>query len=479
MDSMDSDDDEYYKSYSEDDDDDDDTVEPNLKPYNILKEDQIKHLQDTAISEVTSVLSVSRPAASSLLSLNNWSLNAAYDSWISTAHHQIPNPQTPPPHACKICTEEYNRTMLSSTCGHPFCSDCWSTYIRLAIGDGPGCLRLSCPEPGCNSLVNPDIVHSLSSPADSTRYHQYLYRSFVESNPQRMKWCPGPNCDNVVEFISPDNRASYEAVCDCGYKLCFKCGDESHSPIDCQAVARWAEKNNSEAENTNWILAYTKPCPMCRKAIEKNQGCNHMTCRAPCEFQFCWLCLGPWRDHCSASCNMYVKTSKENPEEQMRKRAKNHLEMYSHYFERFDSNDKSRKRALSDLKTASKEHLERLMIMQGETKAQLKFVVDAWEQVVECRRVLKWSYAYGYYLAESGSRKLGLFGYIQGEAESALERLHGCVEKELGEYLSAGCRVEGFQGFRTRLGDLTVVTRKYFENLVRALENDLAEVVHV
>ncbi|CAA0829267.1 Probable E3 ubiquitin-protein ligase ARI7 [Striga hermonthica] len=293
-----------------------------------------------------------------------------------------------------------------------------------------------------------------------------------------MKWCPGPGCDYVVEFVG-SGRGSYEAVCDCGYKLCFKCGDESHSPIDCEAVTKWAEKNCCEAENTHWILAYTKPCPMCRRAIEKNQGCNHMTCREPCRFQFCWLCLKPWREHCSASCNMYINTSNENPEEQKRKRAKTYLEMYAHYYERFDSNDKSRKRALSDLKIASVDHLDRLMSTQGETKAQLKFVVDAWEQVVECRRVLKWSYAYGYYLAESGSRKLQLFGHIQGEAESALERLHGCVEKELGEYLSVGCRVEGFQGYRTRLGDLTVVTKKYFENLVRALENDLSEVVHV
>lgn len=30
--------------------------------------------------------------------------------------------------------------------------------------------------------------------------------------------------------------------------------------------------------------------------------------------------------------------------------------------------------------------------------ARFKYVVDAWLQIVECRRMLKWTYAYGYYL---------------------------------------------------------------------------------
>ena len=41
---------------------------------------------------------------------------------------------------------------------------------------------------------------------------------------------------------------------------------------------RWILKNSAESENLNWILAHTKQCPKCKRPIEKNQGCMHMTC---------------------------------------------------------------------------------------------------------------------------------------------------------------------------------------------------------
>lgn len=40
-------------------------------------------------------------------------------------------------------------------------------------------------------------------------------------------------------------------------------------------------------------------CPACRTKVEKNEGCNHMTC-IYCKYEFCWFCrgwAGPGSDH--------------------------------------------------------------------------------------------------------------------------------------------------------------------------------------
>jgi len=38
------------------------------------------------------------------------------------------------------------------------------------------------------------------------------------------------------------------------------------------------------------VVGNTKRCPKCSIRIEKNQGCNHMTCRG-CKFEWCWVCV--------------------------------------------------------------------------------------------------------------------------------------------------------------------------------------------
>ncbi|XP_072057778.1 uncharacterized protein [Arachis hypogaea] len=75
--------------------------------------------------------------------------------------------------------------------------------------------------------------------------------------------------------------------------------------------------------------------------------------------------------------------------------------------------------------------IEKLSDTQCQPESQLKFITEAWLQIVECGRVLKWTYAYGYYLPEHEHAKKQFFEYLQGEAESGLERLHQCAEKEL------------------------------------------------
>ncbi|XP_058094123.1 probable E3 ubiquitin-protein ligase ARI8 [Magnolia sinica] len=473
-------------------DSDDSALHRQQQNYTILSEADIRQRQEEDITRISTVLSISGVHASILLRHYNWSVSKVHDAWfvdeekVRKAVGLLEKPVDSMANAreltCGICFENYPRnTMNAAACGHQFCSACWTGYISTSINDGPGCLMLRCPDPTCGSAVGQDMINILASDEDKEKYSRYLLRSYIEDN-KKTKWCPAPGCEYAVDFVM--GGGSYDVCCNCSYSFCWNCTEEAHRPVDCGTVAMWILKNSAESENMNWILANSKPCPKCKRPIEKNQGCMHITCTPPCKFEFCWLCLGAWSDHGERTggfyaCNRYETAKQEGAYDETEKRremAKNSLERYTHYYERWATNQSSRQKALADLHQMQAVQLEKLSDKQCQPESQLKFITDAWLQIVECRRVLKWTYAYGYYLHEHEHAKRQFFEYLQGEAESGLERLHQCAEKELQVYLEAEGPSKDFNEFRTKLAGLTSVTRNYFENLVRALENGLSDV---
>lgn len=57
----------------------------------------------------------------------------------------------------------------------------------------------------------------------------------------------------------------------------------------CRSNHHFGPCNQIDEASDAVILAGTKPCPTCSSRVEKNGGCQHMTCR--CGTHFCWTCL--------------------------------------------------------------------------------------------------------------------------------------------------------------------------------------------
>ncbi|KAK2981539.1 hypothetical protein RJ640_024852 [Escallonia rubra] len=394
--------------------------------YTVLREEDIRQRQEDDITKICTVLSISRVAACMLLRRYNWNVNNVHEAWFADEDRvrkavgllEKPVVQLPTSSemTCGICFEVYPIDMIqSAACGHSFCSTCWAGYINTSINDGPGCLMLRCPDPSCSAAVDRDMVNMFASDGNKEKYRRYLVRSYIEDN-RKTKWCPAPGCDCAVEYDV--GSGNYDVSCYCSHGFCWNCTEDAHRPVDCDTVAKWILKNSAESENMNW------------------------------------LCLGAWSEHGERTggfyaCNKYEAARQEG---------------------------ESRQKAEADLHQMRTVHLEKLSEIHSQPESQLKFIIEAWLQIVECRRVLKWTYAYGYYLHENELAKKQFFEYLQGEAEAGLERLHQCAEKDLQNYLSPDSSSDEFNNFRTKLAGLTSVTRNYFENLVRALENGLIDV---
>lgn len=460
---------------------DDGEYSPNLtttkqRRFSVLSESHIKLLQDADINETTSILSISRSVACLLLSYYNWNFVDACESWFNDKQKVLKTiglskePQIVelgfPNSECNICFETFSTDEIkSSWCGHPFCVKCWNQYIDTNIKDR-NCFKLKCPQPSCDAAVDEDMIQQLASESRKVKYDYFLLRSYVENNTDKeLKWCPAPNCCYAISYDSSSSRSrkNYDVTCYCCRIFCWNCGEEGHSPLDCETVAKWMKKVSSEFKITTsgWIIANTKPCPSCKIPIQKNKGCNRMTCK--CRFEFCWLCL-------QGRCICYSKQCKQTQVFQdvtPTNHAKSHLDRYSYYHQGWAKNEISRKTALQKLTKMSKS------LNKYGTYLDLLHTLKL---VVEFRGILKWSYVYGYYLPEDESAKIEFFDHIQGIAQAVLDKLHHCTEIGFRRLRKKhGIEDEEFQ---RNLESLTRVTQSYFMNLVKELENGL-DVVRV
>ncbi|TKW34632.1 hypothetical protein SEVIR_2G318200v4 [Setaria viridis] len=516
----DADDDDYedYNSTDEDnvcqtdseyggvEDDGDEKPEECEKDYDFVTEDDVRRCQDEVTAEISDRLSVPRGFAAAFLRHCRWDAERLENEWFADERRvrgavglaaaggldgDVPTALNSLPLTCAICFDIYAPgEMRSAGCSHYYCHECWRGYIRAAVGNGARCLLLRCPGPGCTVPVVRELVDAAAAGEDRARYAMFVVRSFVEEGTSKyVRWCPGPGCTLAVR--SESGSRLYEVTCKCKHVFCFRCGEDAHRPASCETTRAWVDKCRSDGETSSWVLANTKHCPECRRAIEKNQGCNHMTCGAPCYHQFCWLCLGSWADHSGNffHCNRYAAAKSEFTEEKTRERqARASLERFLHYYERFTAHGASMKKAQEDLDSlrADGGGLYQLGDAIGVPPTELDFLLEAYARIVEARRVLRWTYAHVYHL-DPARDNVEFYEYLQGEAEKSLERLHHCAEEErgllkkdlyyYGAAIPAGYAAGKYMEFREKLCHLNLVTRNHFSTLVEGFESGMAEVV--
>jgi ariadne-1 len=161
--------------------------------------------------------------------------------------------------------------------------------MSAKINDRLACIGMQCPASRCNQWIPYRAVKSLlghNHPELVLRYEQFLVSAFVEKT-QFFRYCPGKNCGRSIAIGSGASKIH----CHCGLAFCFHSGEEGHEPCSCEQLRLWNEKKNDENETLKWIISNTQRCPYptCGYPIEKNRGCNHMTC-SQCHHQFCWIC---------------------------------------------------------------------------------------------------------------------------------------------------------------------------------------------
>lgn len=123
------------------------------------------------------------------------------------------------------------------------------------------------------------------------RYRHLLMRTYVDDQPF-LKWCPAPGCEYAIECKVSHSKLKETVptvTCQCGNVFCFGCLLPDHQPSICALVKLWLKKCADDSETSNWISANTKECSKCQSSIEKNGGCNHMSCKK-CKYEVLFSC---------------------------------------------------------------------------------------------------------------------------------------------------------------------------------------------
>ena len=206
-------------------------------------------------------------------------------------------------YTCEVCQEEHRLedTYTLDSCYHRFCRECLSGYIAVKVKDGD----CAVPCPSCKRTLMREEIRHVCEPADFQRYEDFLLKQTLEAMPD-VRWCPRPGCGTAMvgESENPLMRCPNER---CGFSTCFNCREEWHADATCDEFQQWKRENSQADERfQRWSNDHAKPCPKCTMPIEKNGGCNHVTCR--CKHEFCWLCLEPYkRGHWrNSDCSQYT-----------------------------------------------------------------------------------------------------------------------------------------------------------------------------
>ncbi|KAF1385384.1 hypothetical protein PFLUV_G00107190 [Perca fluviatilis] len=233
-------------------------------------------------------------------------------------------------------------------CGHIFCQACLAEFCKLQITEG-NVRAVTCPEADCSATPTPAQVKRLVGEELFSRYDRLLLQSTLDCMAD-VVYCPRRTCGSAVIV----EKSSTAALCSvCNFAFCVTCKKTYHGTGDCrvktsinteiQVIADLPQSQEGlrallddyasgskerqsllesrygqrKMQNTvedllseSWIDSNSKYCPHCYCRIEKNRGCNMMTC-SQCGQSFCWACLsrlgnGSGRHFVDTPCSLHV-----------------------------------------------------------------------------------------------------------------------------------------------------------------------------
>ena len=485
----------------------------------IIQNSEVIKKRDEIIEEFINFSCLNYDEAELVLIYYNWNKDKLLEDWFNTMEKiKIESHIEQSPESLEKISEFFSKNKISSEtcpvcftdiekddsfslkCYHLICKECYIEYINNKLIEEPlNILNTPCPLVGCNLYLTRTIFKKCITEKKMQRiFAKSVIRNFTVTN-KEIKSCPNPRCNLSIRV---QNNIAKELKCQCGTVFCFSCLEESHKPCDCEMARQWLEftKDKGSGEDFIWIKENTKNCPKCQTPIQKNQGCNHMTClkkAGGCGYEFCWVCMGSWNSHVISSLNSYYvceKIREKNVQKEDKKKnlyipgrlkklfegkkiteleryIKYYKGWYNHY-RNLEITDKIKERVIKFKKDLN----EKKNILEND----LHFLEDSLNTIIDCNRLLKYIFIFGYFLDDKANITLfeNNLEILQNQTDSLLElieleRLPSIIETSDEKLFK-----EMFLKYKDHALAMINSTKTFRTNLINEIKNNLYDQIN-
>lgn len=202
--------------------------------------------------------------------------------------YDVPDTQksTKPTRECAVCGDASPIADLPSLmkCAHraETCALCFARWIESELST-KGWKGIGCPDAKCTVLLAHHEVQLYASSNVFAQYDSFAMRDALGHMPN-FRWCQNPGCGSGQE----NDEEGYIFTCiACGHKTCTIHDVDWHENETCEeytyrvSVAKERDQRAQEEASIAAIKTMSKKCPGmdCAFNIQKNAGCDHMTCK--------------------------------------------------------------------------------------------------------------------------------------------------------------------------------------------------------
>ncbi len=206
---------------------------------------------------------------------------------------------------CPICLTSFEDTkIIRLPCKCTSCSDCLTSWmvtqaleLHYQTHENILCMSTACKKPFKVQQVLDQFNQQQQEVINAVLFDVYLKKE------EDIRKCPNSQCTYAgVIDTSKSCRNNLE---------CSLCGTQWREKVhytgfeEMMEVIKNRDIKSNELYSTIWEETFTRRCPKCQVNIEKNGGCNHMTCKK-CQYEFCWLCTRRHQGHSWKFCRFSI-----------------------------------------------------------------------------------------------------------------------------------------------------------------------------